>query len=928
TESQRLLIKFRENTTDSKLAQTFSSSGIRVTKAFSALNKLYLTEILPGRDIKNIVKNLRANPDILYVELDRQIFFHATTPNDSLFSEQWSLNNTGLPNATADADLNAPEAWDITTGSPEVVLAVIDSGVDHTHLDLKDNMWVNPNEIPGNGIDDDNNGYIDDINGIDPGEGDSDPMDVVGHGTHVAGIIAARGNNAIGISGVNWNTKILACKIDDAGFISLSAAIECLDYILDLKQNHGINIVASNASWGWIGDASEAMAEAIQQQLNQGILFVAAAGNSSSDNDVISHYPAGYTHPNVISVAATDQNDELTFFSNYGRHTVHISAPGMDIPSTVPGPAFDTNVIENPHTDIFFEDAETMVTSLIAQTPWATTSTDAFNGGSSWSDSPNADYINNLDTSLTSPTIDLSTYTGQEIYLAFFTKYDFEYFFDNLLVEMSGDNGLTWHTTRKLTGSSESSWRYYEFLVPEKLKNASFQFRFRVVTDDSVVNTGVLLDNIGLGTGPAVYASQRIEVHSGTSMASPHVTGMLGLLKAQEPTRSWSQLRNLVIAGGTPLAQLEENTISGRRLRAWDANGQGSMTCNNQNVLAKLSPIRNTVEIENGGNDVIGVAYLHINCDAPAGNLTATIRETGSSISLLDNGSGFDQAANDGIYSAYIDINNIARQNITVLLPDNTELNIVKRNNYSWDENANYVWRDIRSINNPLPVLRDDAGSAFRSPFAIHFGDDATGYDIIYVDDNGFISMVRGNEDLEIPLWTFINRELPEKSSTRLIAPLWQDLLPGSTFSISWGVVGNAPNRELVVQWDGVTTFFGQDTYAFQTVFFENSSDVLFNYKDVTGENEFVDAGARATVGLQIAPTIGSTFSYNTPNLSDEKAILWSTNGVCCGRSFDDRGGGAVSMGTLAYLLIIVLLMLNTTQLRRLNVLFLRAQIK
>jgi hypothetical protein len=236
----------------------------------------------------------------------------------------------------ADADIDAPEAWNVTTGSRSVVIGVIDSGIDVSHPDLAANIWRNPGEIPGNGLDDDNNGFIDDVTGWDFVSNDNVPQDGDGHGTHVAGTIGGVGNDGRGVAGVNWQVSLLPLKfLSDSGSGSTAAAIAAINYATALR-NRGVNIVATNNSWGG-GGFSSSLQDAIRRHGEAGILFVAAAGNESSNNDALAAYPANYALPNVISVAAVDRSDQLASFSNYGATRVHIGAPGVAIYSTTPG---------------------------------------------------------------------------------------------------------------------------------------------------------------------------------------------------------------------------------------------------------------------------------------------------------------------------------------------------------------------------------------------------------------------------------------------------------------------------------------------------------------------------------------------------------------------------------------------------------------
>ena len=274
-----------------------------------------------------------------YAEFDARVF-PAVTPTDPDYSDLWHLNNTGQTGGTPNADIDAPEAWKITTGAEDLVIGVIDTGIDYSHPDLAANIWINPlesgldasgNDKRTNGIDDDGNGYVDDWRGWDFLNNDNDPFDDHKHGTHVAGTIAAVTDNGVGISGVAWNAKMIPLKFLGKNGGSTQNAIRAVHYASMTPA------FATNNSWGG-GRFSQALLDAIDAN---GTLFLAAAGNSNTDTDVSPHYPSSYDSSLILSVAATDHNDKRASFSNYGAVSVDIAAPGERILSTVPNGGYE-----------------------------------------------------------------------------------------------------------------------------------------------------------------------------------------------------------------------------------------------------------------------------------------------------------------------------------------------------------------------------------------------------------------------------------------------------------------------------------------------------------------------------------------------------------------------------------------------------------
>lgn len=337
----QLLIGFRDGVTDEQIADFYATYGLAEKDDLDANpddvdQGIRLAAIQVDLTV-DLIQLLESDPRVLYAE-PNYLLHIAKTPDDPDFDKLWGLHNLGQTGGTNGADVSAMVAWDIATGSQEVIVAIIDTGIDFNHPDLAANIWVNPKECPqgygkctADGKDDDSNGYIDDFYGANTITDNGDIMDDFGHGTHVAGTIGAVGNNGIGVVGVNWNVKMLGCKfLSASGSGSTANAIKCFNYVNELKNKQGYNIVVTNNSWGG-GLASDALLAAMSGP--NAPLHVCAAGNANSSRIA---YPAGYDLPNIISVAATDHDDLYASFSNWGADWVDLAAPGVDIYSTVP----------------------------------------------------------------------------------------------------------------------------------------------------------------------------------------------------------------------------------------------------------------------------------------------------------------------------------------------------------------------------------------------------------------------------------------------------------------------------------------------------------------------------------------------------------------------------------------------------------------
>lgn len=335
--SARLIVRFREGTSAGERSALLARAGLRSRRRLR-IARAHVAELVGGASRAHTLERLLASELVEAAEPDVELHPHAIALDDPDLPSLWGLR-----------DIRAPQAWERSAGASSSVIAVIDSGVDYRHPDLAPNLWLNPGEI-ANGIDDDANGYVDDLHGIDCITGSGDPLDDQGHGTSVAGAIAAVGANGIGVVGVAWRARIMALKfLPRTGTAYASDAIECLDYATSMRKR-GIDVRVTNNSWGGTAYSQE-LRRAIERAADAGLLFVASAGNSARDLDAIPSYPAAYDLPSVVTVAAVDSAG-LAGFSNYGAARVDLAAPGVSIYSTALGGGyafFEGSSMAAPH---------------------------------------------------------------------------------------------------------------------------------------------------------------------------------------------------------------------------------------------------------------------------------------------------------------------------------------------------------------------------------------------------------------------------------------------------------------------------------------------------------------------------------------------------------------------------------------------------
>nr|WP_086426632.1 S8 family serine peptidase [Nitrospira cf. moscoviensis SBR1015] len=575
-----VLVKFKGEASPLGINSVTDDGGTQEIKAFSVRGSVIHQYKLDGTlSVDEAVAKYRNNPAVEYAE-PNYLYWATTIPSDAKFETQWGLHNTGQPvNGTAgtpDADIDAPEAWDISTGSSDVVIAVIDSGIAYDHPDLAPNIWTNPREIAENGVDDDGNGFVDDVHGWDFLMNDSDPMDPIdlnpggnpGHGTHVAGIIAGAGNNGTGVTGVMWAARLMALKAGGVnGALSTAAIVSAIHYGIA----NGARVI--NASFS-AHDCSQALYDAVNAANAAGVILVAAAGNEAADNDNLPSFPANFASPstcdgqqkaalpNVIAVAATDENDQLISLSNFGSTTVHVAAPGIRINSTKPTSSV-TNVLLHK-----FDSNPTALGYTFGgiNNTWGFTNTASFSQSNSLTDSPSGNYQNSTDSFATGP---LFTTEGQrgcrlDSRIRLHTEQDI----DGVLTEASRDGGTSWEPIRVITGNTNDQFEPFTLgEIADDMANSRFRFRFE--SDEREAFDGVYLDDVRV----VCVSSQPSEATDyqfllGTSMATPHVTGLVGLLLSVNPNLTVSELRNAILNTVDRKPALSGKVSTGGRINA------------------------------------------------------------------------------------------------------------------------------------------------------------------------------------------------------------------------------------------------------------------------------------------------------------------------------------------------------------------------
>jgi thermitase len=561
-----LLVRFDGDAGPGARAAALEDSGVRSSQALGS-DGLRLVRLRRGVSVRSAAASLQAAPGVAYAQ-PNHYYELAAAPNDPRLPELWGLSNSGQAiegkTGTADADIDATEAWNITKGSRKVIVAVTDSGVAYDHPELKPNLWLNRGETgrgrESNRRDDDRNGVVDDWRGWDFSSGDNDPRDLESHGSHVAGIIGARGNNAFGTAGVNWQVALMALRVaDSSGLVTDKAIIQAFDY----AARNGARVV--NASFVSPTD-SPALKDAIRRHPKT--LFVAAAGNGGDDgmgdsNDSSPQYPCNYALVNLICVAASDQSDRLAEFSNYGRSSVELAAPGARVLSAAPayGPPLFADGFESDLAGIWATGG--------TNNSWARITSVAHAGSYSISDSPGTTYLNNTD-SFVRPVNPVSLAGQVGCRLSYALRLTTEPAVDRLVVEGSTD-GAVWTPVSDNSGSTNGAFLELTDDLSSYDGAAALYIRFRLVTNDNVVADGAQLDDVSIRCLGASYTGAEFVYNDGTSMAAPHVSGAAGLIWARYPTLGVEAVRIALLRGVDRPAALAGKLASNGRLNAYKA---------------------------------------------------------------------------------------------------------------------------------------------------------------------------------------------------------------------------------------------------------------------------------------------------------------------------------------------------------------------
>jgi subtilisin family serine protease len=600
--TDHVLVRFSGQDTSTQRAEVAGRAHGHITENFARVPGLAKVQLANGTSVNSAIASLRGQPGVMYAEPDYVVSDAATTPNDTDFPQEWGLNNTGQTvdgvAGTPGDDISATKAWDLTTGSTSIKVAVIDTGIAIDHPDLAANIWTNPGEIAGNGVDDDHNGFVDDVHGWNFVDNNNNVMDENGHGTHVAGTIGAIGNNDTAGSGstdgvgVNWHVSIIPVRVLDAtGSGLVSDEVNGINYAVA----NGARVV--NMSLSRAGGFSQAEHDAIANATNT--LFAVAAGNESKNLDLSPDYPCSLALPNMICVAASDSNDNLASFSNIGS-AVNISAPGVNVLSTW------------PWHSVMFDNIETLPTSprwTTGGTPntWGATQEAYASPNHSLTDDPNNNSPTNENNWARRGPFNLSAYN--DCRLGYTTLIDAAVG-DNLAVETATSVNGPWTAVNNYPGEGDPGYGAFGS-DPLPLSSTTY-FRFHATTNTAPQFLGDFVDDVGVNCRGA-YDGTNFAFLSGTSMATPHVAGAAALILSRFPALTVAQVRARILNDADVKASLSD-VGGGRRLDVYTAvaNNPPSLTVGPNQTVDTSSAVTLTASATDPDSDPITYTWTQL----------------------------------------------------------------------------------------------------------------------------------------------------------------------------------------------------------------------------------------------------------------------------------------------------------------------------
>jgi hypothetical protein len=815
--------------------------------------KLALLKLASGTpSVPEAIAVIRQDANVEYAE-PNYVRALVAIPNDASFGNLYGMHNTGQSGGTVDADIDAPEAWDRFTGNKSIVLGLIDTGIDYLHPDLAANVWTNAAELNGRpGVDDDGNGYIDDVHGYDFINNDSDPMDDHYHGTHCAGTIAGVGNNGIGVAGAAWTANVAALKIFNSGGSTTDAAIlNAVDY------SNAMDMRITSNSWGG-GPYSQSLYDLINEGRTLGHLFIAAAGNNGSNTDSSPNYPSGYNLDNIIAVAATDRYDALAYFSNYGATTVDLGAPGVDVYSCQPGNRYQ------------LLSGTSMATPHVSGAAYLV-----------WSYKPflTAAEVKRILLSSTDPIPALAgrCVTGGRLNL------------DKALLAA----GPAWLSASPASGSVPGGQdRNIAVTVnPSRLAAGRWSGDVAVATNDPAhptLNVHVTADISGcrnVTVTPSAIDFGMVYIGAG---ASRSLTLENRCNEAATITGIASDNAAFTAGGTLPLtlAPFATATVAVNFMPAASGPASGTLTLTSDDGVHPVQTVALTAEGVLG--PMFRTSASSITAQAAAGQrATRTLtlyNDGGRPLDWFLSGARTSAAESDEVQAVdpygpehFVDIAK-GEEDTRVGRPVISASGGPDSAGYRWIDSDQpggpaYVWNDIKATGTLLSGISacDDCYQSQALSFAFPFY--GTMYSTVYPASNGILTFGSGNSQ-------YSNYPIPSTSEPpNLIAGFHEDLYPNSSGGIYFQDFGN----RVVFQYENIFAYNGSGYYTFQ-IELQKDGTITYYYKSMGGTLTSASVGiqnANATIGLGVA--YNQTYIKNGLAVRIQKAPAWLTASVASG---------------------------------------------